>query len=205
MQTMPSVKGSVLALDVQAVLKLLAAGKVSKDELSHRLEPSDLKILDHPVNLSSWYDIRIIARLLKLLHDVEGDGSHAYLLQHGADAADRLLEAGLYHQLEYLGRAKIQDGGDAHDRFLAFGRDLRLLMTLSGSLYNFGRWQAKLDPQHEDRYVIEITEASAFPEELCRTTQGFINRMARKMNLDDLWRCERVRPDLVVYRMIRSL
>ncbi len=93
---------------------------------------------------------------------------------------------------------------NAHTRYLLFGRDLRLLDTLSASIYNFGRWQAKLDPEHEDRSILEISEASAFPDALCWTTEGFINRMATQHDEPD-WRWGRARLDLIGYRMTRSV
>jgi hypothetical protein len=148
-----------------------------------RLEPSDLEVLDGPVHRIGWYDIRIVTRLLKLLLDVEGGGSKEYLRQHGAAAADRLFEAELYPQLEYLNRAQVEQTGDAHERVLAFGRDLRLFTTLRASIYNFGRWQAKPDPADEGRYMIEVIDASAFPDALCWTPEGLINRMATKLTV----------------------
>jgi hypothetical protein len=205
MSVMPSVKGSVLKLDVEAVLKLVSGGKISRDDLQRRLQPEDLEVLDHPVRLIAWYDIRITTRLLHLLLDIEGKGNTDYLLRHGANAAQRLLQGGLYQQLEYLKRMQLGGQNSAHTRYLLFGRDLRLLTTLSASIYNFGRWQAKPDSEHEDRYIIEVLEASAFPDALCWTTEGFINRMADRHGDPDLWHWTRVRPDRIVYRMTRSL
>ena len=34
----------------------------------------------------------------------------------------------------------------------AFGRDLRLLTTISASILSFSRWAMKLDPDHDRQY-----------------------------------------------------
>ncbi len=78
-------------------------------------------------------------------------------------------------------------------------------MTISASILNFSRWIGKADPERDGRYTIEISEASDFPDELGWTSEGFVNRMARQHGEPDLWRWERVRSDLLMFRMIRSL
>jgi len=164
-----------------------------------------MEILDRAVQLTQWYDIRSYQRLVELLRDVEGGGHNEYLRQRGTQAAERLLKAGLYQQMEYLNRTQAGRAIDPKERFLAFGRDLRLLTTLSASLLNFSHWQVQPDPEWADRYRIEISGATAYPEVLVWQTEGLINRMATQHGEPDLWSWERVRPDLVVFRMNRSL
>ena len=205
MAAVPSVKGSLIAATVEDVKKLVGAGALSEEELERRLEPADLGVLSREVNLTSWYDIRIYARLLAVLKEVEGGGSSEYLKRRGAHSAERLLNAGLYQQLEYLNRTQIASSIDKSDRFLAFGRDLRLLTTLSGSIYNFMRWESQVDPEIRNRYKIQVSEARAFPDDMGWAAEGFINRMAKQHGDPDLWRWQRPAPDLIVFRMIRDL
>jgi len=205
MAAVPSVKGSLIAASVEDIKKLVQAGTLSEAELERRLEPGDLEVLSRDVNVMSWYDIRIYARLLAILKDAEGDGSIDYLRRRGVQSAERLLNAGLYQQLEYLNRTQIASSVDSHDRFLAFGRDLRLLTTLSGSIYNFMRWESQVDPEIRNRYQIQVSEATAFPDDMGWAAEGFINRMAKQHGQADLWRWQRVAPDLIVFRMIRDL
>ena len=143
--------------------------------------------------------------MLELLKDVEGDGSDDYLRRRGAQSAERLLDAGLYQQLEYLNRTQLANTADSLDRFLAFGRDLRLLTTLSGSIYNFTRWESQIDPEIGNRYKIQVSDAKAFPDLMGCAAEGFINRMAKQHGQADLWRWQRAAPDLIVFRMIRDL
>jgi len=204
MPALPSIKGSLFSGIAESVLKLVSSGQISRDELGRRLEPGDLEILDQVVQLTQWYDIRLYERLVVLLRDVEGGGHNEYLRQRGAAAAERLLKAGLYQQMEYLSRTQAGKVTDPKERFLAFGRDLRLLTTLSASLLNFSRWQVQPDPEWPDRYRIEISEATAYPEVLAWQTDGLMNRMATQHGKPNLWSWERVRPDLIVFRMTRS-
>jgi hypothetical protein len=204
-QSVPSIKGSAFAFVVEKVLKLVSDGAIARSELTRRLPTGSLAFLDHPILVIDWYDIRIYAGLMELLRDVAGGGKNDYLMRHGSEAAERLLQKGLYQQMEYLKRMALGKETDPQARYQAFGRDLRLLVTLGPSILNFGHQQVKDDPEHADRYVLEISDASAYPEVLCWTTQGFNNRMAAAHDSPDLWRWERPRLDLIRYRMTRSL
>jgi len=201
----PSVKGSLVAASVEDVNKLAQSKAISQAELARRLEPGDLAILAEGVQTGAWYDIRIYARLLALLKDVEGEGSNDYLRRRGAQSAERLLNAGLYQQLEYLNRTKLAKAASPQERFLAFGRDLRLLCSLSGSLYNFMRWEPQIDPEVASRYQVCVSDAAAYPDDMGWAAEGFINRMARQHGDADLWRWRRTAPDRIVFRMLRDV
>jgi len=201
----PSIKGSAFSFVVEKTLKLVSAGEISQNELARHLPPNSLSILDQPIRVSEWYDIRIYAQLMEFLRDVAGGGDNEYLIRHGEHAAERLLQKGLYQQLEYLKRLQSGKETDAKGRYEAFGRDLRLLVTITPSILNFGYQQVKGDPEHGDRYMLETSDATAYPEVLCWTTQGFNNRMAATHDSPDLWCWERPRLDLVRFRMTRSL
>jgi len=205
MGAIPSIKGSVFASVVEDVRKLIAGGDMSRAEAERRLRAEDLALLEAEVFVSHWYDIRAYSRLSELLRDVQGGGDNEFLREKGRETARRLLEAGLYAQLEYLQRAGVSKVIGSRERFEAFGRDLRLLTTLSGSILNFSRWLPKPDPDRADRYVIEVSDAKDMPEALCWRSDGFVNEMARHHGDQDLWTWERPRQDLVWFRMTRSL
>lgn len=205
MGAIPSVKGSVFAAVAEDVRKLIERGGISRDEAARRLTPDDLRLLEAEIFVSHWYDIRAYARFSELLRDVEGDGDNEFLREKGRDTARRLLQAGLYAQLEYLQRTGVAKATEPAARFEAFGRDLRLLSTLSGSILNFSRWTPMLDPARRDRYVIQVSDAKDMPEALCWRSDGFVNEMATQHGDKDLWTWERQGKDLVVFRMTRSL
>jgi hypothetical protein len=201
----PSIKGSVFVRAVEDVLKLVSSGSLARKELERRLPPADLALVDQPVLASRWYDVQLYGRLLELLRDIEGEGRNEYLRERGARSAELLKSAGVYQQMEYLNRTQASQQTDPRARFLAFGRDLRLLVTMYGTLLNFGRQQVKDDPEHSDRYLLEYSDVAPYPESLCWTTDGFVNRMAKQHGEPDLWRWERRVPELMIFRMTRSL
>ena len=124
----------------------------------------------------------------ELLRDVEGGGSNEYLRKRGARNAKRLLEAGLYQQLEYTHRTLFSRESEKSARFEAFGRDLGRLTTISASILNFGRTTHKPDPDHKMRWIIEISQAQGVSRAaLVWASDGFTNEMARQHNTPDLW------------------
>jgi hypothetical protein len=200
-----SIKGSVFAGVVEEVRKLLAGEVVSRRQAARWLRPEDLAFLDQAISVSSWYDIRSYARMGELLRDVAGEGSNEYLRQQGRQTARRLLEAGLYGQLEYLHRTEVSRATDAKARFEAFGRDLRLLTSLSASILNFSRWVAEPDPERPRRYRIVVSDADDFPEVLCWRSDGFVNEMATRHDDAELWGWDRPSRDRILFRMIREI
>jgi len=205
MAAVPSIKGSVFSAVVEDVAKVLERGDVADAEIGRWLEPADRRLLETPVSISSWYDIRAYTRMNELLRDVVGGGDDAYLRDRGRETARRLLDAGLYAQLEFLHRTEVAQTTGSQARFEAFGRDLRKLTTISGSILNFSRWSASPDPDRDGRYRIDVREAGAYPEVLCWRSDGFVNEMAGRHGEDDLWGWERVAPDHIVFRMLRGL
>jgi hypothetical protein len=201
----PSVKGSLFIRAVEDVLKLISSGALARKELGRWLRPTDVALLDKPVTPSGWYDVKAYGQLLELLKDVEGEGKNEYLRERGARSAELLRKAGQHQQMEYLTRTQAAQQNDPRARFLAFGRDLRLITTMYGTLLSFGRQLVKEDPQHAGRYVMEYVEVTPYPEGLCWTTDGFVNRISQPRGQPDLWKWERPVPDRLIFRMTRSL
>lgn len=205
MSRVPSVKGSVFGAVVEAVHKLFADGATSRDRASHWLQPGDFALLDAPISIAGWYDVGAFTRMSELLRDVAGNGSNEYLRRLGRESARRLRDAGIYSQLGYLDNTRVSQERDRQARFEAFGRDLARLTTLSGSIYNFGKWSIEADPEHPLRYVIAVSDAAPFSDAICWRAEGFINEMASLRGAADLWTWKRVGPDLVRFRMRRDL
>lgn len=203
MAAVPSIKGSIFGRGVEDLLKLVQRGEISRDEVARKLAPGDSAYLDAPIATTGWYDVQAYGRILELLREIEGDGSNEYLRERGAQSAEALLNSGLHQQMEYLSRTQVARARSKEERYRAFGRDLRLLVSMHGTILNFGTQTAKPDPDYADRYILEISEADPYPEPLCWTTDGFINRMARKHDAADLWYWERPSPHLLLFRMTR--
>ena len=202
----PGIKGRILAAAFEDAQKLVTTGAVKASELSRWLHPEDLEMLERPLAPSDWYDIKAYARVCELLRDVEGEGRDQYLHDRGVRTGERLLEAGLYAQLEYVTRMKIGQLKEPIDRYQAFGRDLKLLVTISSSILNFSKWTSRPDEEHELRYRIDVSEASEFPEVLGWTSLGFVNCMARAGGGGaNVWRWERIDAENLAFRMTRPL
>ena len=201
----PSIKGRFFETAAADVRRLFESGELASDRLARWLGPGDQALLGGPIEADAWYDIRVYARLLALLRDVEGGGRDDYLRERGSKNAERVLAAGLYSQLEYLSHTQADHETDPTRRLRALGRDLKLLATISASIFNFTRWNPVVDPEHPDRCRIEVTEAGAFPDVAGFTSEGFMNRSHRRTEGEpDLWRFERRSERLVLFRMTRQ-
>jgi hypothetical protein len=204
MPNVPSIKGSIFGRAAEDLEKLVSEGRTSWEEIGRRLPEGDIAIVRQPINAVGWYGVAAYGRLLELLTDLEGDGRIEYLRERGATSAEALIRSGIYAQMEYLNRTQASRESNKEARFHAFGRDLRLLTSLHNSILNFSKQTPVVDPDYPHRYQLELTDASAIPEALCWTTDGFVNRMSRQHGQPDLWRWERPRRDLVIFRMTRE-
>lgn len=201
----PSIKGSVIAGAVEDLKALYAAGKLTPERLTTAIGPQFLELFEAPLNPTQWYDIDFYRRCIELLREIDGGGKDDYVRERGFRRGKALMEAGLYQQMEYAGRASFMLKSDPVERFAAYGRDLRLIVTLSKSLCNFMDWRVVVDSEAERRYRIEVGGAADYPDIVGLATEGMIDAMSSGHGQAGLWRFERLSPDLVVYRMTRSL
>ncbi len=196
------IKGTAISTVVEDVKRLVDEGHISREDLEFRLEASDLALLEAKIEPISWYDIDAYRRMMELLRDLEGAGDPDYWFRRGAKSAAHLIELGFYHQMEYLKRLEVSNTMDPEEKLRAWGRDLRLLVTLSGSLINFGEWQAVLDPDQPDRYRIEICGVTGVPEPFWQAAEGFLCEMMSRAGNDwpeRFFIFQRIDADRVVY------
>jgi len=205
MGTRPSIKGSIVAGHAEVLQKYVATYGVDEAALARHFEPGDLEVLRGPIDSATWYDIGLYRRLLEFLRDHPGGGSNDYLIDAGRRSAENLIRAGIHQQLEYLRRTQHNERVGAKERSEAFGRDLRLLNSISGSILNFTESVVVPDHTHDLRWMIEKRAAADYPEVLCWSTQGFCNRMAEEHEARDLWYWERPSADVVHFRMTREV
>ena len=201
----PSIKGSVIGGHAEVLAKHLADGSITEAALARRFDAHEIAILKGSFAPTSWYDIALYGRLLEFLRDRLGDGDNLYLVQAGARTATRLIAAGVHQQMDYLKRTQHRRKEHKAERSAAFGRDLRLLETITGALLNFGRSAIVPDPDYELRWVIEKRDVEAYPEALCWTTLGFCNRMAEEHGDPDLWYWDRPSASTILFRMRREV
>jgi hypothetical protein len=201
----PSVKGTVLVDLIEDLRKLRESGAISQEQIDANLRPEDVEALEARIAPGTWYDVEFYCRASQLLCEAMGDGDPDFLRRRGYERGVKMIEAGLYQQMEYARRAKVQEHEDPQARFRAYGHDMRLLVTLSGSILSFSRWTVEPDPDHELRYRIVVDDAADYPDPLALATEGLIDSLSSSHGMANLWRFERVGRDRIVFRMTRPI
>lgn len=203
----PAIKGTLFSAVVADLNKLVEEGRISSEMLESSLEPRDIALMDEKINAAGWYDIHAYHRLVGLLCQVEGGGRESYWYERGVRAARRLVKAGIYLQMDYLGRTMARGEIDPTARFNAFAKDMRLLLSLHASMLNFGEWSCIVDPDRGDRYRVEIRGVAGIPDGIFLAAAGMFNGMSEisRSKSNRLWELERISPDFVVLRMTRPV
>lgn len=163
----PSIKGIVVQLAVDAINGLLAEGRLSRDALEARLEAADLGILDQKVLPGLWYPLTSFDRLLDVATaDARTDGGLDAVAELGKQASARLLASEHYGALVDAAQGAGKLAGPR-------------LLRLAPLLCSFGRWSFKPDGK---RVVIEVSEATGFPEMLGYLAQGLIAYLSERVS-----------------------
>jgi hypothetical protein len=195
----PCIKGSVLDQLVADVNRLREAGRISPEQLAARLEPEDLELLERKLSPSTWYPIDCYRRLTEVLLDLEGYGSKDFLRMRGQAVAERLIESGVYQQMERL-KASAAPSMSMEE----YTRRTRLTASIYGAVFNFTHWKVLADPDHPKRLLLEITGAEHYPEVLRYTTEGFLTRSSQERGYRYEWFSERTEPGRILFRMDRD-
>jgi hypothetical protein len=174
--TRPSIKGTAFVSAVGDLQALVEAGRISEEQLEARLPTQDLAILESKILPGDWYPIESYGRIIDRLGEIEGGGA-AYHIQRGRRAAERLLQSGIYRQLD---RAIVQRDRATLERQ---GRDknalIAIMLTVGRTLYNFGAWELLRDQCSDTRLCFELRQMAALPENARLTIQGFVEWAAR--------------------------
>lgn len=207
----PSIKGTIFGPVAEEIQNLREQGRLGDDELAATLEAGDIELLEAKVMVASWYPIATYARYLDLLCQKDGGGDPSYYERRGSMSARRLMDGGLYSQLDLLGSIADEpdrEGEDAAERALsAYRSKLTVVISLAGSIYNVGVWKAIPDPEHPGRVAIEIREAESYSDGMARAIVGFLDECARAVTskVQKLYRLERPAPGQLLIRMLRDL
>jgi hypothetical protein len=208
----PGIKGAVFEGIIAQVRELRDKGKISPAELERYLGREGVALLDTKIQVASWYSIQVYGRIRELLRDVVGGGRDQYTIDGGAASARRMIESGLYQQLEYLRRWKewVPSGDPAADkeaRIRLFRQQLNWVTTIHNSLFNFGSTKITVDPDVPDRLQLEYWDEGVMPG-VCRlAVLGFWNEVSRRWSSGqwrDLWTKVDSR-DHYVLRMTRGI
>jgi hypothetical protein len=162
-----AVKGTAISSVVEDVNRLLAEGRITRDDVEAQLEREDLEILEEKVFPSNWYPLGTYGRLSRVLLHAEGKGSLEYLVERGRRSAERLRQAGLY-----AAQLKV-------DRDRWGERVGQMMVPLGPAIYRDTFWRVDVtDAEGHVSFAIEVDVPADFPD-LCRhQTQGFIEHAA---------------------------
>jgi hypothetical protein len=202
--TAPAIKGTLFATVVEELNAAIESGRLSRESLDCDLLPEDLDLLEQKTSNIGWFDIHAYHRLVEALWKVEAPGDSRYWFERGRRAARRLIESGIYQQLDYLGRTESSRVSDPEEKFKAFGRDMKLLMTLHASMLNFGDWQCVPEPDRALCYRIEIRGVEGVPDGVFMAAAGVFTGLGEGLS-SNAWRFERPTDGLVLIRMERPL
>lgn len=200
----PAIKGVLFAAVVDDLSAAVEDGLLSRTAIEAALEVSDLALLDEKINAISWYDIFAYHRILDLLCQTTNKDSHTFYFDRGVHAAKRLRDSGLYQQLDYLGRIEASHLDDPQAKFEAFGRDMRLILTLHVSMLNFGDWSVVPDPDAERCYRVVAKNVAQIPDGVFIAACGLFNGLASDSS-GGQWEYERSDRDVVVIKMTDPL
>lgn len=188
------IKGAALAGGIEELRNLRDAGRISGEQLEAMLAAEDLALIDGKLEPASWYPVAIADRVASLLFRLEGGGRVEYLHKRGRLAAERLIDSGLYQQLDGLSGAGVASLGE-------FRLMVRLAVSVQGALFDVGRWSVETDAEHPARLRIVIDDAADFPESMRHNIEGFFRRACQEARIHAGWLSERPTRDRVVYRM----
>jgi hypothetical protein len=201
----PSIKGSIFKGAITDLLRLLDEGGVTEYALEVELGAETFSYLEREIFDASWYPMASYDQILQLLGELEGGGKEEYFIARGRASARRLMEAGLYGQLDFVTRWKeslLEDDRDESAAIARYASSLKLVVSLASNIYNVGRWSVEVDRGNPGRVWIAIREAKAYTDAMRLAIEGFVNECGSKhTRTTQLYTSTRMTPDLIVFRM----
>ena len=163
----PSVKGSVFLMSVQGVKRLMAEGRLSREEVEFELHRDDIRFLEEKILPAGWYPVEAFDRFASISVDVLSDGDPARLADQGEDAAARILGSQAYQGFIDSARAGRESS-----------RARSAVLTMAQLMLSFSRWELDSETAGGRSFEIRVSEAGDVPETLRYAGQGFIQHLA---------------------------
>lgn len=171
----PAIKGSAFTGVVEDLLKLVAQGETSREELEVFLEPADVAFLDEEIAAGFWYPMVSYDRMVELLVELEGgDDPRAYLLGRGERAMQRLMDLGIYNQFASLEKGWTRLSG-------------RVLGTMGNVVYNFLEFEIvseladdATDAEQSERFTVLVKDGGRLSNNAQTTIEGATAALATR-------------------------
>jgi len=194
----PSIKGAAIAKLVEDVQCCLSRSEAVRNRLEARLSAETVRMLEGKVEIGCWYPVGMYNELTDLIWQEEGGGDWDYLRQRGEKMMKRLMDEGLYQQLDFLDRIDrgLQDKITRED----VQRTCRLIGSVSGAIRNFGKDSWAWHPKKRGIMVHHLRDALHFSEMLRLVSEGSENFVVQTLSPGaPRVTSERVAPDYIVY------
>jgi hypothetical protein len=164
----PSVKGVLMQHAVEHLRSELASGRLSREQLTLRLEQEDLALFEKDAIVAGlWYPSACYERMLDLIYEQGGRRSEA-LVDFGRRCAEHLLASSAFTAMfDTIARRS------GHESVAP------LLLRLSEVVINFTRWKY-LGPRIDD-FAVEVSEAADYHEHARHTVQGMIEAFGSRL------------------------
>jgi len=163
----PSIKGTLFQNLAGELHEFVSAGRLTTADLDAALKPDERRLLDYDVSLSAWYPVGLYNRMLHLYAVTAQGDPVEYLVAGGRRSARNLIALGIYSQL------------DTRTEETWENRAGRVLVTLAGSLFNFGEWHWK--GLAGRGFSIRVDGAAPMGDELVLRTAGFVQQLAERL------------------------
>jgi hypothetical protein len=202
----PQTKGLLLVSVVADIRRMVDEGRIARDDLEGELRPDVLKLVDGEVSPVSWYDSDVYPQLVGLLmrFDGKGPGDLDYVRERGERAGEKLVESGLYQQMDYMKRRVAERKSQGYGR-REFEKSMRMIVSMPSTLMKGGTWSVQQDPDHEDRVMIVVDDVTGLSEESAVATQGILSGVSHAGGSGFRFLYERPRPSRILYRMDRDI
>lgn len=188
----PSIKGVGIQLAADAVRRVVQAGFLSEEELQRRLSPQDLKILESEILPGLWYPIETCGKLIDIAAKADGGGDAAYLENVGVRVAKTFFSSAVYNPFISAGEKHGPGSG-------------KILISMTNIALNFSKWTYEARSEKSPEFIIEVSEADAFPEVLRFIALGFIKYLAKRLSAAPIIVTSlRPTPDRIVFEGIAA-
>ncbi len=195
----PSIKGAAIAKLIEDVQACLSRSETDRERLEAMLSAETIRMLEDKVDIGKWYPVGMYNELTNLIWQEEGEGHSDYLRQRGEKMMQRLMEAGLYQQLDFLER--MDRGPQEKVSPDDVQRACRLIGSVTGAIRNFGKDTWVWDPDNPGFMIHHLRDAVHFSDMLRLVSEGSENFVVQTI-------CPgaprvtsaRVAPDYIIYR-----
>jgi hypothetical protein len=195
----PSIKGAAIAKLIEDVQVCLSRSEADRGRLEAKLSPETVRMLEGKVEIGKWYPVGMYNELTELIWQEEGEGRADYLRQRGEKMMKRLMEAGLYQQLQFIERVEggLQEKITPDD----IQRTCRLIGSVTGAIRNFGKDTWVWDPDNPGCIIHHLRDAFHFSEMLRLVSEGSENFVVQTIcSGAPRVTSARVAPDYIIYR-----